>query len=93
MAFMHTWLSRSGQWTPSSAFMRELAYKAYRAVDGGQLDPGAVRYLPVKSDELMHTANEGFGQDWVPDIWSSELWRRVRADNVVLPLFRIVGDD
>ncbi|HML24974.1 MAG TPA: phage major capsid protein [Aggregatilinea sp.] len=90
MAFMHTWLSRSGQWTPSVNFMRELAHKAYRAVDSGQLDAGTLRALPVKSDELMHTGSEGFGQEWVPDVWSSELWRKARAENVVLPLFRIV---
>ncbi|NLX08332.1 MAG: phage major capsid protein [Chloroflexi bacterium] len=90
MAFMHTWLSRSGQWTPSTAFLRELAHKAYRAVERGQLESGALRTLPVKADELMHTDNTGYGQDWVPDIWSSELWRKARAENVILPLFRVV---
>ncbi len=88
MAFMHTWLSRSGQWTPSAAFMRELASKTYRAVERGELDAGAVRDLPVKSDELMHTGLSGYGSEWVPDVWSSELWRKVRAENVILPLFR-----
>ncbi len=90
MAFMHTWLSRSGQWTPSAAFMRELAHKAYRAVERGQLDAAALRGLPVKADELMHTGNEGYGQEWVPDIWSSELWRKAQTENVILPLFRVV---
>ncbi|MBN1200615.1 MAG: phage major capsid protein [Anaerolineae bacterium] len=90
MAFMHTWLSRSGQWAPTNAFMRELAYKAFQAVDQGQLDAGALRALPVKSDELMHTDNTGYGAEWVPDIWSSELWRKARAENVVLPLFRVI---
>lgn len=70
--------------------MRELAYKAYRAVDQWQLDAGALRELPVKSDELMHTSNNGYGSDWVPDVWSSELWRKARAENVVLPLFRVI---
>ena len=88
MAFMHTWLSRSGQWTPSAAFMRELASKTYRAVERGELDAGAVRDLPVKSDELMHTGLSGYGSEWVPDVWSSELWRKARAENVILPLFR-----
>ena len=89
MAFMHTWLSRTGQWSPSAAFMRELAHKAYRAVDHGDLDAGALRELPVKADELMHTANTSYGSEWVPDIWSSELWRKARQENVVLPLFRV----
>ena len=88
MAFMHTWLSRSGQWTPSAAFMRELASKTYRAFERGELDAGAVRDLPVKSDELMHTGLSGYGSEWVPDVWSSELWRKARAENVILPLFR-----
>jgi HK97 family phage major capsid protein len=90
MAFMHTWLSRSGQWAPSVAFMRELAYKAFRAVEHGELDAGALRTLPIKSDELMHTENIGYGTEWVPDIWSSELWRKARAENVILPLFRVI---
>jgi HK97 family phage major capsid protein len=90
MAFMHTWLSRSGQWTPSLAFLRELAHKAFRAVERGDLDAGALRELPLKADELMHTDNTGYGSEWVPDIWSSELWRKARAENVVLPLFRIL---
>jgi HK97 family phage major capsid protein len=90
MAFMHTWLSRTGQWSPSAAFMRELAYKAYGAVDRGALDAGALRDLPVKADELMHTANTAYGSEWVPDIWSSELWRKARAENVILPLFRVI---
>ncbi len=90
MAFMHTWLSRSGQWQPSTAFMRELAFKAFHAVERGDLDAGAVRDLPLKADELMHTDNTAYGQEWVPDVWSSELWRKARAENVILPLFRVV---
>ena len=90
MAFMHTWLSRSGQWTPSTAFMRELAQKAYRAVEQGQLDPAALRGLPVKADELMHTGSAGYGQEWIPDVWSSELWRKATTENVILPLFNVV---
>jgi len=90
MAFMHTWLSRTGQWQPSSAFMRELAHKAFRAVEQGDLDAGALAALPIKADELMHTENVAYGAEWVPDIWSSELWRKVRSENVILPLFRAV---
>lgn len=90
MAFMHTWLSRTGQWSPSLAFMRELVSKTYRAVERGELDAGAVRALPIKADELMHTGLSGYGSEWVPDVWSSELWRKARAENVILPLFRVV---
>ncbi len=90
MAFMHTWLSRTGQWQPTTAFMRELAHKAFRMIERGELDAGALRDLPVKADELMHTGNDGYGSQWVPDVWSSELWRKARTENVILPLFRVV---
>ena len=86
MSFLHTWLSRTGQWSPTAEFMRELAYKAFRAVEHGDLDAGAVRSLPIKADELMHTANTAYGSEWVPDIWSTELWRKARMENVILPL-------
>ncbi|MCD4685435.1 MAG: phage major capsid protein [Anaerolineae bacterium] len=90
MAFMHTWLSRTGQWMPTTAFMRELASKAFQAVERGELDAGAMRALPVKADELTHTDNTGYGSEWVPDVWSTELWRKARAENVILPLFRVI---
>ncbi len=42
----------------------------------------------IKADELSYSTQAGFGDEWVPDLWSAEMWRRARQDNVVLPLFR-----
>ncbi len=44
---------------------------------------------PVTGD-LSATVVTGFGDDWVPELWSGEIWRRARQDNVILPLFRAV---
>jgi HK97 family phage major capsid protein len=41
----------------------------------------------IKSDELSSTAQAGFGADWVPNLWSAQIWAKARQDNVVLPLF------
>ncbi len=41
----------------------------------------------LKADELSHTAQNGFGAEWVPALWSDLLWRKARQDNVILPLF------
>ncbi|MCU0476798.1 MAG: phage major capsid protein, partial [Anaerolineae bacterium] len=41
----------------------------------------------LKADELSHTAQNGFGAEWVPALWSDQLWRKARQDNVILPLF------
>lgn len=43
-----------------------------------------------KADELSHTAQNGFGADWVPALWSDQLWRKARQDNVVFPLFSAI---
>ncbi|MGV2437514.1 MAG UNVERIFIED_CONTAM: hypothetical protein LVT10_23585 [Anaerolineae bacterium] len=29
----------------------------------------------------------GFGDEWVADLWSAQVWSRARLDNVILPLF------
>jgi phage head maturation protease len=41
----------------------------------------------IKSDELSSTAQAGFGAEWVPNLWSAQIWAKARQDNVVLPLF------
>jgi HK97 family phage major capsid protein len=44
----------------------------------------------VKTNELMHTMQTGFGDEWVPELWSAQIWEKARQDNVVLPLFRTI---
>lgn len=41
----------------------------------------------LKADELNRSTLTGFGDEWVPDLWSAQIWRKARAENVVLPLF------
>ncbi len=43
-----------------------------------------------KADELSYSTQAGYGDEWVPDLWSAELWRQARLENVVLPLFRSI---
>jgi HK97 family phage major capsid protein len=44
----------------------------------------------AKSDELSYSTQAAFGDEWVPDLWSAQIWRRARQDNVILPLFQSV---
>lgn len=44
----------------------------------------------IKTNELMNTMQTGFGDEWVPELWSAQIWEKARQDNVVLPLFRAV---
>ena len=44
----------------------------------------------LKADELSYSTQSGYGDEWVPDLWSAELWRQARLENIVLPLFRAI---
>ncbi len=44
----------------------------------------------AKADELAYSAQTGFGDEWAPDLWSQQIWRKARQDNTVLPLFQSV---
>ena len=43
-----------------------------------------------KADELSHTTQTSFGDEWVPDLWSAQVWQQARQSNVILPLFRAI---
>jgi HK97 family phage major capsid protein len=44
----------------------------------------------LKADELAYSTQAGFGDEWVPDLWSAQIWNRARLENAILPLFRSV---
>jgi hypothetical protein len=44
----------------------------------------------IKADELSYSTQTGFGDEWVPDLWSAQIWHKARLENVILPLFRAV---
>lgn len=46
--------------------------------------------MAMKSDELAYTTQTGFGDEWVPELWSAQIWQKARQDNTVLPLFRSI---
>ena len=43
-----------------------------------------------KADELSHSTQTSFGDEWVPDLWSAQVWQQARMNNVILPLFRAI---
>lgn len=78
LAFAYSLLRASREFKGvSDEFMNALREKA---IAGGY----------VKSDELVYSTQSGYGDEWVPDLWSAELWREARLENVILPLFRVV---
>ena len=44
----------------------------------------------IKADELSYSTQTGFGDEWVPDLWSAQIWNKARQDNVILPLFQAI---
>lgn len=64
----------------SQPYANALAYKVQRA-----------NLMAAKTgDELSHSTQATYGAEWVPELWSAQVWRRARAENVVLPLFQSV---
>jgi HK97 family phage major capsid protein len=76
-------------------FYRELADKASKAISANQLDRFAVEsnvikmVNAIKADELNYTTQAGYGEEWVADLWSNDLWRQDRVDNPVWSAMRV----
>lgn len=64
----------------SEPFANALAHKVIQAGWTATKDVG----------DLSGTIITGFGEEWVPDLWSGQIWQKARQDNVVLPLFRAI---
>ena len=63
----------------SERFSNALANKVNRA-----------QLKATKADELAYSTQTGFGDEWVPDLWSQQIWHRARQDNTILPLFQSI---
>lgn len=65
-------------------FEREMATKAMKEYQSDKLDlsPETARKVAVKAD-FNNTIVSTEGANWVPDLWSSILWQRVRVENNV----------
>ncbi len=97
MSFLHTIMTGSKpNWNPGEEFYRELAHRTVESVQQKKLPPDALKGLiekmggTFKANELDSTGQAGYGQEWAPDSWRSELWLKVRQDNTVAPLFDMV---
>ena len=51
---------------------------------------GKARWKATKADELSYSTQVGFGDEWVPDLWSQQIWNKARQDNTILPLFQTI---
>ena len=78
---------------PGDAYYREMTEKAQNGLKSGSIkleQDQANRILALKSNELNSTAAADDGGDWVPTLWSSDLWERTRIDNMVVSSLRTV---
>jgi len=76
----------------SPAFYREMIEKAQKSIDTLDLpyegDISVKSLLSIKTNELDNTGNATAAGNWVPELWYSQLWRRVRVENQVASQFR-----
>jgi len=76
-----------GRHFTSERLLKAMAFKAYKAQEKGNLAAKALGGLAIKSDEVMHSDLSSYGDEWVPTLWSREIWRKIRLEARVLPLF------
>jgi hypothetical protein len=81
-------------YTPPTAFLREMVEKAQKGIKSGALksldQETSNRLMAIKDNELDNTQTANQASDWVPTLWTSELWRRVRVDNNVAASIRTI---
>ncbi len=78
-------------YVPSQEFTGELLAKANKGILDGTLQVEkeiAVKAAAIKADELVNTTFASAAGDWVPTLWTSELWKRTRVDAVAASKIR-----
>lgn len=89
-----------GWYQPDVKMVRELTTKTQTAIKAGQINFGLERDLQgltlnqrimaVKTNELDNTGVAAAAGNWVPELWSNQLWNRVRLPNRVAGQFQVV---
>jgi len=104
MSFMFNVQKMIDGWKPDQAFMRELADKATKAYQNGKIgfapenESAAIKGMREwadmgggrKSDEIDYSTQSSYGDEWVPTLWSDQLWETARIDNPILPAMRVI---
>lgn len=75
------------------SFKRELVAKAQAGIKSGKIKLDAAdanRIMAIKDNELDNDGAADAAGDWVPTLWSSDLWERVRVDNDVARQFQVI---
>jgi HK97 family phage major capsid protein len=86
LSYLRALEKATGKAVVSELYVRAMAEKTWGAGYRFLADDGHA----LKADELIHTANTGFGADWIPEVWNADVWRKARAENVIFNLFPIV---
>lgn len=93
-------LGESKRINPSGDLLTREYYGAlaHKLAQATQNDPQnditeGTRRFAIKANELDHTTNAGFGQEWVWQAWSDVLWQRARLDTLVQSVCKVEGMD
>ncbi len=66
------------------------ASERYASALSYKLNREGVEAAKSVTGDLNATIVTGFGDDWVPELWSQQIWQKARMENVILPLFRAI---
>jgi hypothetical protein len=87
----HAYAIKNGVGTGlGTAFYRELTDRAQNEYIKGAMklaEDDGKRLMAIKANELNNASNDS---DWVPTLWSSDLWERMRVENMIAASFQMV---
>lgn len=87
----HAYAIKNGTSTElEPAFYREMADRAQKSYVKGDMKLEAKdgkRLMGIKSNELNNDTTDA---NWVPTLWSSDLWERMRIENMIASSFQMV---
>ncbi len=81
----------------SDGYIRHMADKAITRIELGASafgDVGTFRSMrsalrgATRADELVYTTNTGFGLEWIPDMWESQIWETIFQTEIMTALQR-----
>lgn len=89
---------RNGSRQLPGELVKELAERAGKAYGEGKIKFGdaaetasAVKSInAIKANELSTSTQATFGDEWVPTLWSSQLWERARLENVIFSQMDVI---
>lgn len=90
MSFMHSLLNAKKGYSAKPEFFKAWADKVEK--EHVVVSKESAKFVKaIKANELDHSSQTGYGDEFVPELWTNQLWKTVRNDNVIAQLVQFIN--